>query len=59
MRLYQAEVEFKLCGEALEILTSEFKRKLYDEGFDKEAIEERIKRAESHSSGNHGHGHGH
>ena len=41
-----AEASFKLLGEALEMLTDDFKRKLWDEGYDKEAIEERVRAAE-------------
>ena len=37
-----AEARFKLIGEALGMLTDPSKRKLYDEGHDKEAIEERV-----------------
>jgi hypothetical protein len=39
-----AEEEFKKIGEALEVLGDSMKRGLYDEGFDREAIEERIAR---------------
>jgi DnaJ family protein C protein 7 len=46
----------------MEILTDDFKRRLYDEGYDKKAIEERVQRAERaahHRSGYHGqHGSG-
>ena len=41
----EAEARFKLLGEALEVLSDEFKRKLYDEGYDKEAIEARVQAA--------------
>eukprot|EP00232_Nephroselmis_pyriformis_P027910 CAMPEP_0182872808 /NCGR_PEP_ID=MMETSP0034_2-20130328/11940_1 /TAXON_ID=156128 /ORGANISM="Nephroselmis pyriformis, Strain CCMP717" /LENGTH=610 /DNA_ID=CAMNT_0025005417 /DNA_START=77 /DNA_END=1906 /DNA_ORIENTATION=- len=43
----KAEEEFKLLQEALDILAGDepMKRQLYDEGFAKEAIEERIQRA--------------
>jgi len=41
-----AEKRFKELGEALEILTDDFKRKLWDEGYDKEAIEERVQAAQ-------------
>eukprot|EP01006_Ploeotia_vitrea_P051941 TRINITY_DN67620_c1_g11_i1.p1 TRINITY_DN67620_c1_g11~~TRINITY_DN67620_c1_g11_i1.p1 ORF type:complete len:574 (-),score=54.36 TRINITY_DN67620_c1_g11_i1:200-1921(-) len=41
-----AEERFKLMGEALEILTHEKKRELYNAGYDKEAIEKRIQAAE-------------
>jgi len=44
----KAESDFKLLGEALEYLTDSFKRKLWDEGFDKEAIDEKVRRAEAH-----------
>ena len=37
-----AEEKFKLLGEALEILGDEFQRKLYDEGYDKASIAERV-----------------
>ena len=40
----KAEEEFKKIGEALEILGDSMKRGLYDEGFDREAIEERVAR---------------
>jgi DnaJ homolog subfamily C member 7 len=40
-----AEEKFKLLGEALEILGDEFQRKLYDEGYDKAAIAERVQAA--------------
>jgi len=40
-----AEAKFKLLGEALEILGDEFTRKLYNEGYDKEAIAERVQAA--------------
>merc|ERR1719502_849327 len=40
-----AEAKFKLLGEALEILGDEMRRKLYNEGYDKAAIEERVQAA--------------
>ena len=40
-----AEERFKLLGEALEILTDDFQRKLYVEGYDKDAIQERVQAA--------------
>jgi len=39
------QVKFQLMGEALEILTDSMRRKLYDEGYDKQAIEERVNAA--------------
>jgi len=41
----RAEATFKLLGEALEVLGDEFTRKLYNEGYDKEAIAERVQAA--------------
>ena len=38
----KAEAHFKLLGEALEILADDFTRRLYNEGYDKEAIAERV-----------------
>ena len=42
----QAEEKFKLLGEALEILSDDFKRQLYDEGYDLAAIRERVEAAQ-------------
>lgn len=54
----EKENEFKLVGEGFEILTDQFKRSLYDKGFDKEAIEERVKRAyEQENKSSHRHRH--
>jgi len=41
----KAETNFKLLGEALEILEDELSKRLYDEGYDKEAIQERVEAA--------------
>mmetsp|Transcript_10872 Transcript_10872/g.31580 ORF Transcript_10872/g.31580 Transcript_10872/m.31580 type:complete len:238 (-) Transcript_10872:366-1079(-) len=46
----EAEERFKLLGEALEILTDDFKRKLWNEGYDREAIFERVRAAERAAS---------
>lgn len=64
----QAQQRFQQLGEALEILTDDFQRRLYDEGYDPEAIRERVEAAKqaahNHRSSYHGghhhspHGHG-
>jgi DnaJ family protein C protein 7 len=41
-----AEKDFHLLGEGLEILSDDFKRQLYDEGYDLEAIKERVEAAQ-------------
>lgn len=38
----EAELKFKQLGEALDVLTDEFKRKLWDEGHDLESIAQRV-----------------
>jgi DnaJ family protein C protein 7 len=57
----QAESNFKALGEGLEILSDDFKRQLYDEGYDPEAIRERVAAAQhaAHRRGNYHRGHGH
>ena len=52
----EAEKLFKLLQEALDILSDDMKRDLYDKGYDKEAIQERIEAA--HRAANKG-GHHH
>jgi DnaJ-class molecular chaperone len=57
----QAQKRFQQLGEALEILTDDFQRRLYDEGYDSEAIRERVEAAKQaahnhRSRGYHGHG---
>ena len=42
----EAEKKFKILGEGLEILCDDFKRQLYDEGYDQEAIRERVAAAQ-------------
>lgn len=42
----EAEKNFKLLGEGLEILSDSFKRQLYDEGYDQEAIRDRVAAAQ-------------
>ncbi len=57
----KAQKRFQLLGEGLEILTDDFQRKLYDEGYDPEAIRDRIeaaKQAAHQHRGGYGH-HGH
>ena len=41
-----SEAKFKELGEALDILTDEFKRKLWDEGHDLDAIAQRVQMRE-------------
>lgn len=48
---------FKLLGEALEILCEPMQRKLYDEGYDKQAIEQRVAAAKRAAHSHDGHGH--
>jgi len=63
----EAERNFKILGDALETLSDDFKRKLYDEGYDPAAIRERVEAAEQaarrgyngRGGGGHHHGHGH
>ena len=55
-----AERNFKLLGEALEVMEDTMKRQLYDEGFDKEAIAERVEAARRAAHrGGYGNGHSH
>tara|TARA_Y100000746_G_scaffold64918_1_gene53709 strand:- start:503 stop:985 length:483 start_codon:yes stop_codon:yes gene_type:complete len=55
-----AERNFKLLGEALEVMEDTMKRQLYDEGFDKEAIAERVEAARRAAHrGGYGNGNGH
>lgn len=42
----EAEKKFKVLGEGLEILCDDFKRQLYDEGYDQEAIRDRVAAAQ-------------
>ena len=42
----EGERQFKLLGEGLEILCNDFKRQLYDEGYDQAAIRERVAAAQ-------------
>jgi curved DNA-binding protein CbpA len=57
----ELEEKFKMLGEGLEILCDPQKRKLYDEGYDKAAIEERVAAANraahnpQHGQGYHNH----
>ena len=55
-----AERNFKLLGEALEVMEDTMKQQLYDEGFDKEAIAERVEAARRAAHrGGYGNGNGH
>jgi DnaJ homolog subfamily C member 7 len=51
----ESEKQFQLLGEGLEILCNEFTRQLYDEGYDPEAIRNRVEAAQQAA---HHHGHG-
>lgn len=55
----EAEHKFKLLGEGLEILSDDFQRQLYDEGYDSHAIRERVAAAQqaAHRPQNYHHGH--
>ena len=46
-----AENKFKELGEALELLTDDFKRKLWDEGHDLESIAAHVQRREQQAGG--------
>lgn len=54
----KGQKRFQLLGEALEILTDDFQRKLYDAGYDPEAIRERVEAAKQ-AAHNHRGGYGH
>lgn len=53
----KGQLDFQLLGEGLEILTDDFTRRLYDEGYDLAAIKERVDAAKrpAHSRQNHHH----
>ncbi|GAX22669.1 DnaJ homolog subfamily C member 7 [Fistulifera solaris] len=51
------QLAFQLLGEGLEILTDDFKRRLYDEGYDTEAIKERVEAAKRAAHGRQSHNH--
>lgn len=53
-----AQRKFQLLGEALEILSDDFTRKLYDDGYDPEAIRQRVEAAKQAANRSHG-GHPH
>jgi tetratricopeptide (TPR) repeat protein len=59
----KAQKRFQQLGEALETLTDDFQRKLYDEGYDCAAIRERVEAAKqaahNHRGGYSHHGHSH
>jgi DnaJ family protein C protein 7 len=61
-----AQRRFQQLGQALEILTDDFQRKLWDEGYDPDAIRESVEaanqaahRGHHHGGGGHHHGHSH
>lgn len=47
----EAEAKFKKLGEALEVLTDEFKRKLWDEGHDLDSISQRVQMRDQQQGG--------
>ena len=47
----QAQRQFQLLGEGLEILCDDFMRRLYDEGYDPEAIRQRVEAAKQAAHG--------
>jgi tetratricopeptide (TPR) repeat protein len=57
----EAEKKFKLLGEGLEILCDDFKRQLFDEGYDPEAIRDRVAAAKqaAHRQGSSNYHHNH
>jgi DnaJ family protein C protein 7 len=54
----QAKKDFQLLGAGLEILTDDFKRQLYDEGYDLKSIHERVEAAQRAAHQRSGHYHG-
>jgi DnaJ homolog subfamily C member 7 len=52
----ESQKQFQLLGEGLEILCHEFTRQLYDEGYDPEAIRNRVEAAQQAAHHHHGHG---
>lgn len=53
----KGQSDFQLLGDGLEILTDDFKRQLYDEGYDLEAIRERVEAARRAAHGRQNHFH--
>ena len=47
----EAEAKFKALGEALDVLTDPFKRKLWDEGHDLESIAQHVQRRDQQAGG--------
>ena len=46
-----AEIKFKALGEAMDVLTDDFKRKLWDEGHDLESIAQRVQMRDQQAGG--------
>ena len=55
----EAESKFKQIGDAFELLTDPQRKALYDQGYDREEIEQKMEEAKHRQEHGHGHSHGH